>query len=110
ELDLAVRLIEQISEDAFHPEQYRDAVRDRIEAAVRAKVEGEEAISLEPAAAPEARIIDLMDALRASLEGGGEAPARRGPRRAAARQQAQPQPARARRARGRARSDGAKGR
>jgi DNA end-binding protein Ku len=81
EVDLAVQLVEQISSDAFRPEQYHDTVRERVEAAIRRKVEGEEAISVEAPAAPEAQIIDLMDALRASLEGRGAA-GRKGPKRA----------------------------
>ena len=83
ELDLAVQLVEQISADAFHPERYEDAVKHRIEEAIRRKVEGEKAISVEPAAAPEAKIIDLMEALRASLGASAPAgPARKGPKRA----------------------------
>lgn len=87
ELDLAVQLVEQISADAFRPEQYHDAVRERIEAAIRRKIEGEEAIAVEAAAPAPAQIIDLVEALKASLASGapGEAaPERRGPKRAAA--------------------------
>ncbi|RIK91046.1 MAG: Ku protein, partial [Proteobacteria bacterium] len=83
ELELAVKLVEQISTDAFHPEHYTDTVRDRIDAAIRAKIEGQEAIAVEPAPQEQAQIIDLVEALKASLEGGapGDA-ARRGPKRA----------------------------
>ena len=86
ELGLAVQLVEQSSGEDFHPERYEDAVKRRIEEAIRRKVEGEEAIVAAPAAAPEAKIIDLMDALRASLASGAPAAdaARKGPRRAAA--------------------------
>jgi len=85
ELGLAVQLVEQSSAEGFHPERYEDSVKRRIEAAIQRKVEGEEAIVAAPAAAPEAKIIDLMDALRASLAGGAaEGGARKGPRRAAA--------------------------
>jgi DNA end-binding protein Ku len=84
ELDLAVQLVEQIESEGFHPERYDDAVKHRIEAAIRRKVEGAEAIAVEPAAAPEAKIIDLMDALRASLATPAAAGAgRKGPKRAA---------------------------
>jgi DNA end-binding protein Ku len=67
ELKLAQQLIEQQASDRFDPGAYSDEVRARIEAAVQKKVEGQE-ITL--AAAPEAgaQVIDLMDALRASLE------------------------------------------
>jgi DNA end-binding protein Ku len=67
ELDLAVQLIEQHAADAFDPSAYEDAVKQRIEAAVQRKIEGREVSS---AAEPEsggAQVIDLMEALRASL-------------------------------------------
>jgi DNA end-binding protein Ku len=83
EVDLAVQLVEQIGGEDFHPERYHDTVRERVEAAIQRKVEGEEAISIEAPAAPEAQVIDLMEALRASLAGRGEgAGARKGPKRA----------------------------
>jgi len=78
ELALAKQLIAQISSKEFDPTQYQDEVRKRIEAAVQKKVEGEEiAISpSEPTAG--AQVIDLMEALRASLEktAGKRAPAK----------------------------------
>ena len=68
ELALAKQLIGQISSKAFEPTAYEDEVKKRIETAVHKKVEGEE-IAISPSA-PEAtaQVIDLMDALRASLE------------------------------------------
>jgi len=68
ELALAKQLIGQISSKAFDPTQYEDEVKKRIEAAVQRKVEGEE-IAISPSA-PEtgAQVIDLMEALRASLD------------------------------------------
>jgi len=68
ELALAKQLIGQISSKAFEPTAYEDEVKKRIEAAVQRKVEGEE-IAISPTA-PEttAQVIDLMDALRASLQ------------------------------------------
>lgn len=72
ELDLAVQLIEQASVDEFHPEQFEDTVTERMLALIEKKVEGEE-ITAAPEAEPEGKIIDLMDALKASLgEGGGK--------------------------------------
>jgi DNA end-binding protein Ku len=68
ELALAKQLIGQISSKAFDPAQYEDDVRKRIEAAVQRKVEGQEiAISPEQPKAG-GQVIDLMEALRASLE------------------------------------------
>jgi len=88
ELKLAQQLIEQQSSDAFDPSPYVDDVRARIEAAVQKKVEGQEITMAE---APEggAQVIDLMEALRASLERkapakarASEAEARKPPKRA----------------------------
>jgi len=67
ELKLAQQLIEQQAADRFDPAAYKDEVRERIEAAVQKKVEGQE-ITLAESPQPAAQVIDLMDALRASLE------------------------------------------
>src|SRR3954463_6495929 len=68
ELKLAQQLIEQQAVDRFDPSAYKDDVRERIEAAVQKKVEGQQITRA--AAAPESggQVIDLMEALRASLE------------------------------------------
>jgi DNA end-binding protein Ku len=65
ELALARQLIEQTATDEFRPENYHDTVRERVLDAIQRKVEGQEITS--EAAAPETKIIDLMDALKASL-------------------------------------------
>ena len=71
ELALAKQLIAQISSKEFDPSQYEDDVRKRIEASVQRKVEGKEiAISPSEPAQSGAQVIDLMEALRASLEKG----------------------------------------
>src|SRR6478736_3930233 len=71
ELALAKQLIAQISSKEFDPSQYEDDVRKRIEASVQRKVEGKEiAISPSEPAQGGAQVIDLMEALRASLEKG----------------------------------------
>jgi len=67
ELKLAQQLIEQQSVDRFDPAAYTDEVRARIEAAIQKKVEGQE-ITMAEAPEQGAQVIDLMDALRASLE------------------------------------------
>jgi DNA end-binding protein Ku len=89
ELDLAVQLIEQIASDEFHPERYEDEVKKRIEEVIAQKVEGEE-VTFSEAAEPQGKIIDLMEALKASLDTGPAAGkrsagtgARKGPKRAA---------------------------
>jgi len=69
ELKLAQQLIEQQSSDKFDPTQYQDEVRDRIEAAVQKKVEGKEITTSEaPVAEASGQVIDLMEALKASLQ------------------------------------------
>ncbi|HEY8231356.1 MAG TPA: Ku protein [Vicinamibacteria bacterium] len=65
ELKLAVQLVEQIANDEFKPENYEDDVRKRYHEAIQRKVEGQE-ITAAPEA-PKAQIIDLMEALKASL-------------------------------------------
>ncbi len=67
ELKLAHQLIEQQASDKFEPAAYTDEVRARIEAAVEKKVQGQE-ITMAEEPAGGAQVIDLMEALRASLE------------------------------------------
>jgi DNA end-binding protein Ku len=71
ELKLAVQLVEQIASDEFRPENYEDEVRKRYHEAIQKKVEGQE-ITAAPEA-PRAQIIDLMEALKASLAAKGAA-------------------------------------
>jgi DNA end-binding protein Ku len=77
ELELALQIVEQAVSDVFRPERYQDDVRKRIVGLIERKVEGHE-ITDEPAEEPKAQIIDLMEALKSSLAGGGgRRPARR---------------------------------
>jgi len=69
ELKLAMQLVEQAASDEFHPERYHDEVRERVMALIERKVEGE-AIAVAPAEEPEHKIIDMMEALKASLAAG----------------------------------------
>jgi DNA end-binding protein Ku len=66
ELELAVQLIRQIATDEFNPQSYRDEVRERVLELIQRKIEGED-ITETPAEAPQTQIIDLMEALKASL-------------------------------------------
>jgi len=98
ELKLAQQLIEQQASDTFDPSAYADDVRTRIDAAIEKKVQGQE-ITMSEAPQPGAQVIDLMEALRASLEKKPaakarepRAEARKPPKRA---QQAEPAPRKA---------------
>ena len=69
EIELARKLVAELSHDAFHPEQYHDHWRERVEAAVQQKVAGEE-VQAAPVVPDRAQVIDLMDALKQSLARG----------------------------------------
>jgi DNA end-binding protein Ku len=69
EVKLATQLVEQAASDEFKPESYKDEVRERMLALIQRKVEGED-ITLAPTAEPEHKIIDIMEALKASLAAG----------------------------------------
>jgi DNA end-binding protein Ku len=66
ELRMAVQLAEMGAADEFHPENYHDEVSDRIRAVIQQKVDGQEITAME-AEQPRAQVIDLMEALKASL-------------------------------------------
>jgi DNA end-binding protein Ku len=66
ELELAKQLIAQGARDSFDPKSYRDEVRDQIMGLIQKKVEGED-ISIAPTEKVEHKIIDIMEALKASL-------------------------------------------
>ena len=87
ELALAKQLIAQISSERFDPAAYEDEVTKRIESAIQKKVEGEE-IAVSPSV-PDAgaKVIDLMEALRASL---AKSPRTRAPARTASIEAAPP--------------------
>jgi len=68
ELDLAIKLIDQAATEAFQPEKYKDNVRERMQEQIERKVEGKQ-ITEEPEEAPKAKVLDLMQALKQSLEG-----------------------------------------
>jgi DNA end-binding protein Ku len=76
ELKLAQQLIEQQAAERFDPTAYTDEVRARIQAAIDKKVEQGQEIALAEAPQPAGQVIDLMEALRASLE---KKPAKRAP-------------------------------
>lgn len=71
ELKLAVNLIEQLKTDDFRPDQYKDDVRERVLELIQRKIEGED-ITAAPDETPKTQIIDLMEALKASLAKGSQ--------------------------------------
>ena len=70
ELELAVQMIRQRTSDEFEPGDYTDEVRERQLELIERKIEGEE-ITVAPSDEPQAQIIDLMAALKASIAGEG---------------------------------------
>ena len=89
ELKLAKQLIDQIASETFEPTLFHDEVRERIQADIERKVQGQDISESAPAPAP-ARIIDLMAALKASL---GKAAAQTKPAAPAAEAAADEEPA-----------------
>jgi DNA end-binding protein Ku len=79
EVELAERLIEELSVDEFDPTKYHDSYRERVLTAVEQKVAGRE-IAVPPER-PQAQIVDLFEALRRSLS---ERPPRRAEERSGA--------------------------
>jgi DNA end-binding protein Ku len=78
ELKLAKELIAQGASEKFLPENYKDEVRERMLELIQRKVEGED-ITVAPTAEPEHKIIDIMEALKASLAA-GKKPAQQAPK------------------------------
>ena len=80
ELEMAKALIESLA-DTFDPSRYKDEYKEAVMKVVQAKIDGE--VIEAPAAPQTAKVMDLMEALRASVEqakksrktGGREAPA-----------------------------------
>lgn len=70
ELKLACQLIEQAATDEFDASRYTDSVRTRVLEAIQKKVDGQEIVAEAPAA-EEHKIVDLMEALKASLAKAG---------------------------------------
>jgi DNA end-binding protein Ku len=89
ELKLARQLIDQLGAKRFDPNEYVDEHRARVEAAIQRKVDGKEVSLAEgPVSTKGGNVIDLMEALRASIDArGSKAPdlkERKAPKRAAA--------------------------
>jgi DNA end-binding protein Ku len=65
ELELATQIIDQLAVDEFAPEKFKDGVAEALRAAIEQKVSGQEIVAAPEA--PRGQIIDLMEALKASL-------------------------------------------
>lgn len=70
EVELARKLVDQLSSDEFRPDAYKDEYRERLQAVIEKKIAGEEVTAEEPTPA-RAQVIDLMEALKQSLAGKG---------------------------------------
>jgi len=66
ELQLALTIIDQRVNEKFEPERYEDQVRSKMMEKIQQKIDGQE-ISMSPEEAPESKIVDLMEALKASV-------------------------------------------
>ncbi len=66
ELQMAVMLIDQLS-GAFEPAEYRDEYRDALQQVIETKLGSGAPVSAAPEA-PQGKVRDLMEALRASIE------------------------------------------
>ncbi len=82
ELQMAKALVETLAGD-FRPEQYKDTYRENLEKLIAAKAKGKE---IAPASEPKAaKVVDIMEALRKSLESksaeGKRAPAKKSTKR-----------------------------
>ena len=67
ELALARRFITQLAKPKFDSTQYRDEYRDKLKDLIDRKVKGEAVTFRAPPPAPVAKVVDLMEALKASL-------------------------------------------
>jgi len=101
ELSLALQLINQIAAESYDPSEFVDEEKQRVLAAIDQKIAGNEIAESAAPAPASGQVIDLMEALRASLSGKKavpsapavaeepasstpEAKGRKGPKRAAA--------------------------
>ena len=60
-------LIDQTATDSFEPQKYRDTVRERVLETIQRKVDGQDITSSDVVQDTSGKIVDLMEALKASL-------------------------------------------
>jgi len=75
ELDMAKTLIENLTAE-WHPDEYTDEYREALLKIVEAKIAGEEIELVEPQ--PTAKVVDLMAALKASVDAAKKKPSDEG--------------------------------
>ena len=68
ELKLAKQLIDQTSNETFEPNKYKDTVRERVLETIQRKIDGQD-ITGDAAPSSDTKMLDLMEALKASLGG-----------------------------------------
>jgi DNA end-binding protein Ku len=81
ELKMARSLIENMT-DHFDPDEFHDEYREKLEQVVQAKIEGKEIAIVEETGT--ATVVDLMEALKASVEQSGSKPEKAGAKKKAA--------------------------
>jgi DNA end-binding protein Ku len=75
ELKMAIQLVENLSAK-WEPEKYTDEYRDNLMRLIQAKIKGRKPKLVERETPRQAEVVDLMERLRASLEGKGSRSAR----------------------------------
>ncbi len=70
ELNLAVQIVEQSAAEDFQPEKYHDTVRERVKEEIDKKIAGQEITADEVPQKSGTKVLDLMEALKASLAKG----------------------------------------
>ena len=64
EVQLGVGLIERLTSEEFHPEDYKDEYRIRVLAMLDEKSKGEEVTIAAPAPQRGGKVVDIMEALK----------------------------------------------
>jgi len=68
ELELGVGLIDKLTSEEFHPENYQDEYRIRVLAMLDEKSKGQEITISAPAPQRGGKVVDIMEALKRSME------------------------------------------
>jgi len=92
ELGLAIQLIDQAAAESFDPSAFKDEVREKTLELIQSKVDGQE-ITAAPVEESKTKIIDLMAALKASIEEDEGASARKPATKAGKKKSAKKKPA-----------------